>query len=122
MWLKDLLLGMYEILKKQNASKAQKKSLKEAREQAEARLLTSGVLLEFMDKLERLEIIYLDHLDQLHKKQAKTQEEIEDESPPPPPPQHQQQIPAVEVSDPPRPLTTRDRQFQIIRALEALER
>jgi hypothetical protein len=117
MWLKDLMLGLYEIHKKSNASKAQKKAREVARGEVEARLLSSGVLLEFMDRLERFEILYLDHLTELHKGQKFKPTEEDEFSLPPPPPREPQVQPEAEVNV--RPLTIREQQMQIGAALRA---
>jgi hypothetical protein len=117
MWVKDLLTGLYEIHKKQNASKAQKRAQEEARQEVEARLLSSGVLIEFMDRLERFEIMYLDHLADFHKRKVTSIDETEEDFLPPPPPRDF--IPTMEPeAEAPAP-TLRERQLQILGALRA---
>jgi hypothetical protein len=71
-----------------------------------------------MDKLERFEIMYLEHLDEYHKPKRKTTEEIEEYDYPPPPPPRLEESP-MQAEAEPLPPTVRERQLQILAALRA---
>jgi len=93
-WVKELLNGLYEIYKKRTNSTAQKRAKREAEAEAYARLLSQGVLMEFIDQLQVLEIKYLEHLNDFHKgggmsnppRDTPMISEDYDDLPPPPPP------------------------------------
>jgi len=115
-WASELVKAVYDVVKKSNNSRAQKRARKEAEAEVYTRLLSSGLLMDMSTQYQRLAAEYLDHLNAYHgggKQSMTANDELLEDSPPPPPP-HNPKV-TIEAAQP-LARTTRERQIEILRA------